>query len=69
MLADVFVDRYQNKVLGTAFEERHRRFFVQMAKLIGEQVFVRRSGGERRPAADTASILGGFVLCSIREGR
>jgi hypothetical protein len=54
MLTDIFADRYQDKILGTAFEERHRRFFVQMAKLITEQVYVRRSGGERRPADDSS---------------
>ena len=39
MLTDIFLNRYSDVRLWTAFEERDRRFLVQAFRIIEEQVY------------------------------
>ena len=39
MLTDIFLNRYTDVPLWTAFEERDRRFLVQAFRIIEEQVY------------------------------
>lgn len=51
MLTDIFATRYEERVIWTGFSEKERRFNVQMAKLITEQLFPYWVGGNENSDA------------------
>lgn len=66
MLTDVFVNRYEDTRIWTSFGDREKRFMVQAAKIITEQVFPYYvNGNEDKSAKKTLQSLHDKIAMEI----